>query len=172
MSSTLADSNLVLEKIGHVELTEEEKAEAEKQNEVFRMEIRKIAAEEAMVRNSKLIHDSDGCLIYEKEGPSPSDKNLRCRRIFEYREMENGNRPVTKQQLMAELKKLKHEIENCRLLTILSGTGFTKAAVIYCLDNNPGVHVCQGDLDSVRHAHWQRVETSGGKRKNETSDDH
>ena len=111
-----------------------------------------------------------GCLIYEKEEPSPSDKRLRCRCRFEYREMENGDRPVTKQQLMTELKKLKHEIENCRLIIILSRTGFTKAAVFYLHrldihDSYPNVWVRMGDLDSIRDFYKERAE-------NETSNDH
>ena len=45
MSSTLADSNLVLEKTGHVELTEEEKEEAEKKCREIKMMIEKSVKE-------------------------------------------------------------------------------------------------------------------------------
>ena len=54
MSSTLADSNLVLEKTGHVELTEEEKEEAEKKCREIKMMIEKA------VRNSDSLKSGPG----------------------------------------------------------------------------------------------------------------
>lgn len=103
------------------------------------------------VSDFKLIYDSDVCLIYETETeiPSPPDKTLICKCRYEYREMKCGNHPVTKQELMAELKKRRVK---SNVLTILSRESFTKEAIIYRTRYHPRIRLIAGDLDSVRRA--------------------